>query len=124
MYEEELAFANELADVPFAIACAIGTTRIPHMRIVRPHNYFRVSTFSTQVGNQSLKCLGHMAITQVPGRNAPTKHATVVFLGILCKPCILLSVEKFVLSDPAIAFGKISCMLLQFDELGDDLIFA
>ncbi len=119
-----MAFARELTDVEFTLAPHRCCACITHMRVVRPHHHLRASTFSLQVGDQSLKRAGHMAITQVPGRNAPTKHGAVVFLGILCKPCILLSVEKFVLGDPAIAFGIISEMLPQFDELIDDLIFA
>src|SRR5947209_19188015 len=105
-----MAFAHELTDVEFTLAPHGRCARITHMRVVRPHNDLRASALSIQMSNQSLKCLGHMAITQVPGRNAPTEHSAVVLLGILCQPCILLGSENVTLGDLSIAFGLISGM--------------
>src|SRR5258708_28740335 len=94
------------------------------MRVVLPDSHLRAIPVPRQVGHKRTQCPSHVAVTQIPRRDSVSKHHAVVLLGILCQPCILLSVEKLILRHTPVASCIVLSVPLQFNELVDHFILA
>ena len=63
---------------------------IANMRVVGPHH--RLGSGAMMI-DQSLQCLGHVLVAQVPGLGRAPIHGTVVFFGPCNDAGVLLGIE-------------------------------
>src|SRR6266404_3269689 len=117
-----VTLAHELTDVPFAAPAHLRGARIAQMRVVRPdHDLARA--FIEVIG-QSLQSFGHVLIAQVPRIFAPTKHRSIVTLGIGDEPRVLFGIKEFVARELAVATDDVAIFAAKIDELSDDFFLA
>src|SRR5207245_4029306 len=97
---------------------------IPEMRIMLPDYDLPRSVWTAHVGDEALQCLRHVAIPQVPGRNAVLEHRAIVLLSVLHEAGILLRVKIFVFSHASVAAGILGGTTPQFEQLRDHLVLT
>ena len=73
-----------------------------------------------QVGHQCVERLGHVAVAQVPGLDAPAKHHPVILFCVLHQPCVLKGCEELVARDAPVAARVVGGAAAQLDELSYD----
>src|SRR5438105_2157908 len=76
------------------------------------------------MGGQKIQCITHMPITQIPRRNAASKHRPVIFFRITYQPCILFGEKQFIGSRSSVARRVFGGSTLDFEELFDHGIFT
>ncbi len=116
--------AHQLADIHLPASTHRGCPGVAQMRIMRPDNDLGAPTLPTEMRDQRLERLDHMAVAQVPRRHFAEKHRPVIFFGVLDHARILLGVKELLLRDASIALRVLGGTAAQLDELADDLVFA
>ena len=82
-----------------------------------PHDHSRRGAGPAQVVAESRKRFEHMAIAQIPGRNAPGEHSSVVFLCVLDQDGVLLRVEVLSVRRYPVRRGIHGRLPLQVEQL-------
>src|SRR5438094_92944 len=93
---------DELADVRLARVAHVGRTSITEMRVMCPKHQPRTALPLIEKREEFAHCLRHVRIAQVPGFDAASEHASVVFLRIPNKPGVLRRKKEIVLGDAAV----------------------
>lgn len=78
--------ARQLAYVPFTRISHFSRTRVTQVGIVGPHCNARRLLAARQICNQRFESVYHVAIAQVPRRNAAAEHRPIVGLCIFNEP--------------------------------------
>src|SRR5260370_38758868 len=97
-----VAFANELANIPFSIPAAIGSAGIAQVRIVGPDDDLGFPESLLQMSRERMERLRHVPISQIPGVHSTLEHPAIILLGILDQPGVLLGRKELVLGDHAV----------------------
>ena len=92
---------------------------------MRPHHDFRgCAALPGQMAGERVQGVGHVTVTQVPGRGAPAEHRAVVLLRRPHRPRILLCVEQLVVGHQPVPPHVFHGVALQVDELRDHFSLA
>src|SRR3569833_2543141 len=122
-----VGYSRKLADVPLALPADFCRASVADVLIMFPYDDFRRHAGSKQMSRQRFESIGHVPVTQIPGRYAPLKHCTVIALRALRKPRILFDEEKLV---PRQLRISIICIAIfagapaKLAKLGHDFILA
>src|SRR5204863_2912285 len=81
-------------DIQLAALAHLGGTSVTEMRIVGPDDDLGDLTLPTQVGRQRLDGLDHVGVAKIPRRLPPAEHRSIILLGVLYQPGVLLGVEE------------------------------
>ena len=82
------------------------------------------SVRTAQVRNETIQCLRHVAISQVPGRDTVLEHRAIILLSILHEAGILFGIKIFVFSHTSVAAGIFGSTTSQLEQLRDNLVLT
>src|SRR5437016_1874859 len=57
---------RKLSEVEFTDIAHVGSTRVSEMRVVRPHNNFRIPFMMGEMANERIQRVAHILIAQIP----------------------------------------------------------
>src|SRR6478752_9586432 len=74
--------------------------------------------------HQAMQRVCHMGIAEVPRRNPPAKHGTIVFLGIFYEPRVLFCEKEGIPHHPAVTVRKVGSAPSHLQPLFQRLVFT
>ena len=119
-----MPLAHELAEVQLALGHHRRRAGVAEMRVVRPDDDLGLAIAGLEMGHQRFQRLGHVPVTEIPGRNTTAEHGAVIRLRVLRQPRILRRKEVLVLGHAPIAPGEIGGAPLQLDQLPHRFVLA
>src|SRR5436189_3065129 len=94
------------------------------MGVVFPDDNLRSRDGAFEVPNEGIKRFRHVAVAEVPRRDAPVKHIAVIFLGVFDDTRILFGEEIFVEGRLQSGLLVLRSAAAEFNELANDFLLA